>query len=152
MSLRLPRLTTRSVARTTRPFFTPTTNQTSLRPLLNSNTPLRSFAFYRRSVREEDVPVVSADKVPRLPLFSSIARQQEQYLWMQLRHGLSEDEYKDVAAKVEMRVTEAVVAAYARSGGAAHLRQQVLTVSPSVCVLADPPDEQGGWETTVTYI
>lgn len=71
---------------------------------------------------------------------------------MQLRHGLSEDEYKDVAAKVEMRVTEAVVAAYARSGGAAHLRQQVLTVSPSVCVLADPPDEQGGWETTVTYI
>ena len=56
MSLSIPRLTTRSVARTIRPFFTPPTNQTSSRLLLN-NTPLRSFAFYRRSVREEDVPV-----------------------------------------------------------------------------------------------
>ncbi|KAI6889885.1 hypothetical protein KC318_g4814 [Hortaea werneckii] len=153
MSLRLPRLTTRSVARTTRLFFTPPTNQPSLRPLLNSNTPLRSFAFYRRSVREEDVPVVSADKVPRLPLFSSIARQQEQYLWMQLRHGLSEDEYKDVAAKVEMRVTEAVVAAYARSQGAAHSRQQVLTDTASNVARADDPptgQEEGSGEAAAT--
>ncbi|KAI7536409.1 hypothetical protein KC331_g11493 [Hortaea werneckii] len=126
MSLRIPRLTTRSVARSTRPFFTPIANQTSSRLLLNNNNnSLRSFAFYRRSVRGEDVPVVPADlKVPRLPS-DEIAIQQEQYLWMQLRHGLSEDEYKDVAAKVELRVTEAVVAAAdARSGGAAHSRQQ----------------------------
>ncbi|KAI7241728.1 hypothetical protein KC330_g406 [Hortaea werneckii] len=114
MSLRIPRLTTRSVAKPTRLFSTPPTNQTSSRPLLNSNTPLRKFAFYRRSVREEDVPVVPADlKVPRLPL-GEITTQQEQYLWMQLRDGLSKGAYKDVAARVEIHVTDAV-AAYARS-------------------------------------
>lgn len=141
MSLRIPRLTTpRSVARTTRLFFTPPTNQTSSRLLLNNNnTPLRKFAFYRRSVRREDVPIVAAAKVPRLPL-DDIVKHPVQYLWMQLEHGLSEDEYKDVAAQVETRVTEAVLAAAdARRSGGAHSHQQVLTVSPSVCVSRRSP-------------
>ncbi|RMY29046.1 hypothetical protein D0866_08976 [Hortaea werneckii] len=125
MSLRIPRLTTRSVARTTRLFFTPTANQTLTRPLL-TRTPLRRFAFYRRSVRAEDVLVVSADKIPRLPV-GSINREQEQYLWVQLREGLGEDEYKDVAARVEIHVTDAVAAAYARSR--AHRQQDTASGS-----------------------
>lgn len=113
MSLRLSRLTTRSVARTTRLFFTPTANQTLTRPLL-TKTPLRSFAFYRRSKREEDVPVVDKYKIPHLPV-GSITTQEDQYLWVQLRDGLDEAEYKDVAARVEIHVTDAVAATYTRS-------------------------------------
>ncbi|GAB1744054.1 hypothetical protein NU219Hw_g1090t1 [Hortaea werneckii] len=139
MSLRIPRLITpRSVARTAQLFFTPPTNQTSSRLLLNNNnTPLRNFAFYRRSVRGEDVPVVAAAKVPRLPL-DDIVKHPVQYLWMQLAHGLSEDEYKDVAAQVETRVTEAVLAAAdARRSEGAHSHQRVLTDAASNVASAD---------------
>ncbi|KAI7331565.1 hypothetical protein KC315_g5056 [Hortaea werneckii] len=136
MSLRLPRLTTRSVARATRPFFTPIANQTLSRPLLNNNNNrLRSFAFYRRSVREEDVPVVSAYKIPHLPV-GSITTEQEQYLWVQLRDGLDEGEYKDVAARVEIHVTDAVAATYLRSR--AYRQQLSRTVDTSQTISAVP--------------
>ncbi|KAI7221261.1 hypothetical protein KC333_g1846 [Hortaea werneckii] len=136
MSLRLPRLTTRSVARTTRPFFTPIANQTLSRPLLNNNNNrLRSFAFYRRSVREEDVPVLSADKIPHLPV-GSITTEQDQYLWVQLRDGLDESEYKDVAARVEIHVTEAVAATYLRSR--AYRQKLSRTVDTSQTISAVP--------------
>ncbi|KAI7367679.1 hypothetical protein KC354_g3247 [Hortaea werneckii] len=126
MSLRLPRLTTRSVARATRPFFTPIANQTLSRPLLNNNNNrLRSFAFYRRSVREEDVPVVSAYKIPHLPV-GSITTEQEQYLWVQLRDGLDEGEYKDVAARVEIHVTDADTS-------------QTISAVPNIRLIYKPP-------------
>ncbi|KAI7491582.1 hypothetical protein KC367_g7040 [Hortaea werneckii] len=95
MSLRIPHLT-RFVARTTRPFFTPTANQTPSLTLLNN--PVRRFSFYRRSVCEDDVAVVPADKIPRLPL-SAITQQHPQNLWVGSHHGLSEAEYKDIAGQ-----------------------------------------------------
>ncbi|KAI7159949.1 hypothetical protein KC349_g3761 [Hortaea werneckii] len=135
MSLCLPRLTTRSVARSTRPSFTPIANQTSSRLLLNNNNPLRRFAFYRRSIRGEDVPVVPEYKIPHIPV-GSITTQQDHYLWVQLRDGLDEAEYKDVAARVEIHVTDAVAATYARSR--AYRQQLSRTVDTSQTISAVP--------------
>ena len=84
-------------------FFAPT-NRTLSRPLLNA----RNFAFYRRSIREADVAVAAACKIPR-----PLDRITPQSLWMQLKDGLSEQEYKDIAARIETHVTNAV-AAYER--------------------------------------
>ncbi|KAI7090674.1 hypothetical protein KC356_g1290 [Hortaea werneckii] len=123
MSLRIQHLATRTGKTIARPFFSPTANQSSSLTFLNDR--LRRFAFYRRSVREDDVAVVPADKVPHLPL-GSITPQQVQNLWVSLHHGLSEAEYKDVAAQVETRVKDAVASAYAMRR-AHHPQQQVST-------------------------
>ncbi|RMY67619.1 hypothetical protein D0864_11539 [Hortaea werneckii] len=96
----------------------------SLAELVHCN----EFAFYHRSVRKDDVVVITADKIPRLPL-SGINPQQEQNLWVALREGLSEDEYKDVAAQVETRMAEAVAAVYARRR--AHDPQQQVSPDPA---------------------
>ncbi|KAI7366585.1 hypothetical protein KC336_g21293 [Hortaea werneckii] len=142
MFLRIPHLTARSVARTTRTFFTPTANQTPSLTLLNN--PLRRFAFSRRSVREHDVAVVPADKIPRLPL-GGITQQHPQNLWVGLHHGFSEAEYKDVAAQVETRVKDAVASAFAMRR-AHHPQQQVSTdpASGSRAASTSPPTPSAG--------
>lgn len=125
MSLRLSHLIKRTVKTTARPVFTPTTNQTPSLTLHNNR--LRRFAFYHRSVRKDDVAVIPANKVPHFAR-GRFTPQQVQSLWMVLRDGLSEAEYKDIAGQVEVRLTEAVAAAYANRG-AHYLQQQVSTVS-----------------------
>ncbi|KAI7513972.1 hypothetical protein KC347_g1073 [Hortaea werneckii] len=79
-----------------RPFSSPTANQSSSLTFLNNR--LRRFAFYRRSVREDDVALVPADKIPRLPL-GGITQRHPQNLWVGLHHGLSEAKYKDIAGQ-----------------------------------------------------
>ena len=68
-------------------------------PLLHA----RAFAFYRGSVRQPDVAVKEACTVAR-PANCAEPRS----LWLELRPGLSEEEYKDIAARVEKFVTRSV--------------------------------------------
>ncbi|KAI7359618.1 hypothetical protein KC320_g323 [Hortaea werneckii] len=124
MSLRLSHLIKRTVKTTARPLFTPTANQKPSLTLHNNR--LRRFAFYHRSVRKDDVAVIPANKVPH---FARGRFTQVQSLWMTLRDGLSEDEYKDIAGQVEVRLTEAVAAAYVNRG--AHYPQQQVSPDPA---------------------
>ncbi|KAI6869399.1 hypothetical protein KC323_g2726 [Hortaea werneckii] len=151
MSLRIPHLTARSVARTTRLFPNPTANQTLSLTLHNNR--LRRFAFCHRSVHrsvhrnvsKDGVVVISENKISRLPR-SGINPPQGQSLCVDLRDGLSEDEVKDVATQVEARLTEAVAAAYAARSRAHSSQQQVSTdpASDSRAASTEPPTLPAG--------
>ncbi|RMY85254.1 hypothetical protein D0861_06554, partial [Hortaea werneckii] len=139
-SLRIQHLARRTGKTIARPFSSPTANQSSSLTFLNNR--LRRFAFYRRSVREDDVALVPADKIPRLPL-GGITQRHPQNLWVGLHHGLSEAKYKDIAGQVETRATEAAAAAYARRG-ALFSQQQVSTdpASGSRAAKTEPQEQR----------